>query len=77
MNENPKTITTDQIRAGETKGHMRYVLIISVILAVAVMLWLAFGTPIAPQDDIATGPTPEQIAPANRDPGTGQATPAP
>ncbi|WP_439533272.1 hypothetical protein [Polymorphobacter sp.] len=73
MNEKPETLTKNQARAGETRGKMRYVLIISVILAVIALVWIAFGTGTPPQDDRAVGPTSDPVDEAVRDPGTGQA----
>jgi|GEM_PF-6356558 len=76
MTDKPEVSTTQDARSGETKGHMRYVLLASVLLAVAAMLWLAFGTPIASQEGRSTGPSSEQVGGATPDPGTGQAQPA-
>ncbi len=56
MAEEPQTRTTDQARAGESRGKMRYVLAASIILAVVVIAWLAFGTDLASQAGNETGP---------------------
>lgn len=56
MAEKPETRTTDQARAGETRGKMRYVLAVSIVLAVVVIAWLAFGTDVASQAGNETGP---------------------
>ena len=38
-----KKLRTNKVRAGETRGNMRYVLLISVLLAVAAIAWAALG----------------------------------
>jgi len=59
MAEKPQIRTTEQARAGETRGKMRYVLAISVALAIAVLGWLALGTDIVSQSANVTGPVAE------------------
>jgi hypothetical protein len=61
MTEKPQTRTTEQARAGESRGHMRYVLLISVIIAVAVIAWLALRTDVASQSGNVTGPAAEAL----------------
>jgi hypothetical protein len=43
--DEPETRTTEQARAGESRGKMRWVLLVSVVLAVVVIAGLALGTP--------------------------------
>lgn len=56
MAEEPEIVTTEDARAGESRGKMRYVLAIGTVLAVVVLAWLAFGTDVASQSDNQTGP---------------------
>lgn len=44
MADEPETRTTEQARAGESRGKMRWVLLASVTLAVIVIAALAIGT---------------------------------
>jgi len=57
MPDEPETISTNKVRAGETRGNMRYVLLISVVIAVVVIAWLALRTDVASQEDRITGPS--------------------
>ena len=41
--ENPVHETGDEARAGETSGHMRYVLLISIVLAIVVLSAIVWG----------------------------------
>ncbi len=40
--------TTDDARAGETRGRVRWILVVSTVVLAAVFLWIAFGTPTNP-----------------------------
>lgn len=59
MAEEPEILSTEDARAGESRGKMRYVLMFGTVLAVVVLAWLAFGTDVASQSDSQTGPTAE------------------
>lgn len=41
--ENPIRESGDEARAGETSGHMRYVLLISIVLAIVILSAIVWG----------------------------------
>lgn len=57
MAEQPIKRTTDDARAGETRGNVRWILIISTLVVVGVFIWIAFGTP-TDSDNVDSGPAP-------------------
>jgi flagellar basal body-associated protein FliL len=56
MAEQPIERTTDDARAGETRGRVRWILIVSTIVVAAVFIWIAFSTPT--NDNLQSGPAP-------------------
>ncbi len=58
MAEQPIKRTTEEARAGESRGSMRWVLMVGTVLAVLALGWLAFSTSVTPQDADVTGPAP-------------------
>ena len=57
MADKPEILTTNKARGGVTPRIVRYVLIVSVILAVAAMVWTYAQAPVAtkPASDTAAG----------------------
>lgn len=51
MDEQPEVLTTTEARSGTGTHVLRYMLIASVILAVAAMVWVFFLAPTATQPD--------------------------
>ena len=61
MAEQPIKRTTEQVRGGESRGHMRWVLIIGTLLAVGALAWLALGTDVVSQAGDVSGPAPAAV----------------
>lgn len=58
MANEPIKRTTQQARSGETRGNVRWVLLVSTLLAVAVMIWLALRTDTFATGNDESGPAP-------------------
>ena len=58
MADEPEVLTTTEARAGVTPHIVRYVLMISLALAVAAMAWVYLGAPTATQDGATTAAGP-------------------
>lgn len=61
MPEKPKTISTNRARGGIGTHIVRYVLVISTVLAIGAMVWVYFA---APQATAPGGPGPAGDTPA-------------
>jgi hypothetical protein len=57
MPEKPKTISTNRARGGIGTHKVRYVLVISTMLAIAAMIWVWFAAPEATDPTMETSPT--------------------
>jgi hypothetical protein len=68
MTNKPEVRTTTQARAGVTPRIMRYVLVISLVLAVAAMVWVFVLAPAATKDGATTGADPVAAAAAGAAP---------
>lgn len=60
MAEKPIKRTTEQVRGGENRGHMRWVLVAGTLLAIALLAWLALGSDVESPVD-RTGPAPAAV----------------
>ncbi|MBC7504562.1 MAG: hypothetical protein H7267_02350 [Sandarakinorhabdus sp.] len=58
MADKPEVLTTTEARAGTGTHVLRYMLIASVALAVAAMVWVFVLAPKATQDGATTAPDP-------------------
>ncbi|MFZ4689943.1 MAG: hypothetical protein ACOYLS_11945 [Polymorphobacter sp.] len=58
MADEPEVLTTTEARAGVTPHIVRYVLMISLALAVAAMAWVFIVAPSATQDGATTAAGP-------------------
>ena len=59
MPEEPEVLTTTEARGGVTPHIVRYVLIISLILAVVAMAWTYLAAPKGTQDGATTAADPQ------------------
>ena len=59
MADKPEVISTNKARAGSTPHIVRYVLIVSLILAVAAMAFTFIGSPKGTQEGATTAPGPQ------------------
>ena len=59
MPEEPEVLTTTEARGGVTPHIVRYVLIISLILAVGAMAWTFLASPKGTQDGATTAADPQ------------------
>ena len=59
MIDEPKKLTTTEARGGVTPHIVRYVLIISLVLAVAAMAWSLLAAPDATQQGATTAADPQ------------------
>ena len=58
MDEKPEVLTTTEARSGVGTHVVRYVLVISVVLAVAAMAWVYLQAPAPTQQGATTGAKP-------------------
>jgi hypothetical protein len=58
MADEPEVITTIKARAGVTPHVVRYVLMISMMLAVAAMAWVYFDTSVPNQQETTAATSP-------------------
>ena len=65
MAEEPEVLTTTEARGGVTPHIVRYVLIISVALAIGAMVWVFALAPKGTQEGATTARDPVATAPAS------------
>ena len=57
MAEKPTVISTNRVRGGIGTHKVRYVLVISTVLAIGALLWVYFAAPTAADPSMETGPS--------------------